>query len=64
MTPEQQQLIADVDTHANALAASLIAATEAGIPHPFILPRLVLAFRSAFGSEPPNITELLRVVGA
>lgn len=62
MTPEQQALIADVRAKSDALAAALVAANDAGIGHPFILPQLVASFRDAFGSEPPNFGELLKVV--
>lgn len=64
MTPEREALVDDVGAKADALAAALVAATEAGVPHPFILPRLMLAFRQAFGGEPPNIGEMMKAIGA
>jgi len=41
-----------IDAEATALATTLRDASDAGVPHALVLPRLVLVFRTSFG-EPP-----------
>lgn len=52
LTPEQHLL--RVDEHARLLAETLRDASDAGVSHALILPRLMLVFRSAFGEMPPG----------
>ena len=50
----EQEWLARVDEQAAALAGTLAAASDAGVSHALILPRLMLAFRGAFGEPPPG----------
>jgi hypothetical protein len=54
VTVEEQ--LALVDERARALAETLRDASDAGVSHALILPRLVLVFREAFGEMPPGMT--------
>jgi hypothetical protein len=57
MTPDEH--LAQVKADADRLAATLVAASDAGVSQALLIPQLVLAFREAFGSEiPPGILGL------
>jgi hypothetical protein len=48
----ETEWLALVDTRATELAGALRDASDAGVSHALILPRLMLVFRQVFG-EPP-----------
>lgn len=48
--------LALVEQHAKTLADALRDASDAGVSHALILPRLVLVFREALGEMPQGFT--------
>ncbi len=48
----QEEWLAAIEEHTLALATLLRDASDAGVSHALVLPRLVLVFRQSFG-EPP-----------
>jgi len=45
-----------IDTQARELAITLRDASDAGVPHALVLPRLMLVFRETFGAMPEGFS--------
>jgi hypothetical protein len=50
----QAEHLKRIEARATELADALRDASDAGVSHALILPRLVMVFRSAFGEPPPG----------
>lgn len=51
-----QEWLELVDGQATELATTLRDASDAGVPHALVLPRLVLVFRTVFGEMPAGFS--------
>lgn len=57
--------VRNVRVKADALAAALVDATDAGVSGAVILPQLIAAFKGAFGGDvPPEALRMLTAAGA
>lgn len=48
-----------VRTEGTALAETLRTAVESGVSHAIILPQLMIVFRDAFGTMPPEVAGMI-----
>lgn len=60
----QEEWLAAIESHALELATLLRDASDAGVSHALVLPRLVLVFRQSFGEPPAGfLNGLAQVTG-
>lgn len=59
-----EYFVGKVQAEAGALASTLKEAIEAGTSHAIILPELLIVFRDAWGTMPPEIGEMIAQAAA